>query len=184
LLGVEPLVLTNCFVFSTSYPVMSLRPLLSRCGAFVRKGVMLITAQGMADQSSLEIQLADFCMNSSRPAQNLTVLYLRKTVQAMLNGNCPNRINKGYVVYMLESDWLNAVLAINFKAGLSTEDLLIGDIQSFLLNCQVDPCCYLDRKSNRVANTLVKLCFRNDFIFLSCHDILCNVTDIVAADLS
>ncbi|PON52832.1 hypothetical protein PanWU01x14_206740 [Parasponia andersonii] len=83
-----------------------------------------------------------------------------------------------------DSDCLNIVLAVNSETGLSTEDLFIGDIQSLLLNSQVDACCYVDRESNKVADTLEKLSFRNDFIFLSYNDTLSCIAHTVAADLS
>ncbi|PON98597.1 hypothetical protein TorRG33x02_054970 [Trema orientale] len=90
---------------------------------------------------------------------------------------------KSYTAHMLECDCLSAVMAVNTKLGLSTEDILIGDIQSLFMDYQVGSCSYVARESNTVAHTLVKLCFKDDFIFFGFDDILRCIAHCVASDL-
>ncbi|POO01051.1 hypothetical protein TorRG33x02_032340 [Trema orientale] len=97
------------------------------------------------------------------------------------NGNVIDAL--GYAAHMLESDCLSAVMAANAKVGLSTEAILIGDIQSLFLDCQVGSCSFVARESNTMAHTLAKLYFKDDFMFSGFDDILRCIAHYVASDL-
>ncbi|PON90302.1 hypothetical protein TorRG33x02_139520 [Trema orientale] len=74
-------------------------------------------------------------------------------------------------------------MALNTKTGLSTEDILIEDIQSLFMDCQVGSCSFVARESNKVACTLAKLCFRDNFMVFGFDDILRCIGHLVASDL-
>ncbi|PON46156.1 LOW QUALITY PROTEIN: hypothetical protein PanWU01x14_253790, partial [Parasponia andersonii] len=88
-----------------------------------------------------------------------------------------------YVAHTLESDCLYAVMVVNTKFGLLTKDILMGDIQSLFLDCQVGSRSFVARESNTVADTLAKLCFKDDFLFFGFDDILRCITHCVTSDL-
>ncbi|PON85091.1 LOW QUALITY PROTEIN: Ribonuclease H-like domain containing protein [Trema orientale] len=91
--------------------------------------------------------------------------------------------DKSYVVYMLESDCQNAITVVNSICGLSSEDIIVGDIQFLLLNCRVVSYCYVARESNKVALTLAQSSVKEASVNFSLDDILDCIATYVADDV-
>ncbi|PON49878.1 Ribonuclease H-like domain containing protein [Trema orientale] len=75
--------------------------------------------------------------------------------------------NHSLSVFIVENDCWNVIESVNSLVGLSTENILVEDIQSLVYSCGVNSCHFVARESNKVAHTLAELCFRKDFLSLS-----------------
>ncbi|PON41434.1 hypothetical protein PanWU01x14_289570 [Parasponia andersonii] len=86
-------------------------------------------------------------------------------------------------VSYIKSDHLAAVQAINSTGGLSPNDLVVGDIISFMSVASRGPCNFVPGEGNKVAHLLAKLSFNISNDVLCYENIPNSVATLVAYDI-